>query len=281
MRYHSINGDIVADEDAHLYLGDIGFRRGYAAFDYLRVVAGRPLFLEDHLDRFERSCRLLELTLPLSREALKAHLRQLIERNELGDAGVQLYLTGGVAADGFTPADPTLAIYVGPIRWLSPELYRSGAKLITHRYRRDLPEAKTTNYLMAVSQAGRIRREGAVDALYHDDGLVLETTRSNVFVVGEGGALATPGEGILKGVTRTNLLRALAGEVPVEERDVTMVELRAAREVFITGTTKGALPITAIDDQAVGDGGVGATTQRVMTLFEEWVARYLEAAGVV
>ena len=110
---------------------------------------------------------------------------------------------------------------------------------------------------------------------------MLETTRSNVFVVGEGGALATPGEGILKGVTRTNLLRALAGEVPVEERDVTMVELRAAREVFITGTTKGALPITAIDDQAVGDGGVGATTQRVMTLFEEWVARYLEAAGVI
>ncbi|MDE0527807.1 MAG: aminotransferase class IV [Truepera sp.] len=275
MDFHGINGEIVSYDDARLHLSDIGFRRGYSAFDYLRIVRGRPLFLEDHLDRFENSASILGLDLPLVRADLRAHLLELIERNGIDGAGLQLFLSGGPADDGFTPGAPQLYIYLGRLPRFEPVLYERGAKLITHRYLRDLPEAKTTNYLMAVHLGTAMRSAGAVDALYHDGERVLEATRSNLFVVTETGVLATPERDILAGVTRKNMLRALDGELEVELRDVSLAELRSAREAFLTSTTKGALPICWVDDRPVGDGRPGPVTTQVARLFEAWLERYL------
>ncbi|MCH2667832.1 MAG: aminotransferase class IV, partial [Deinococcales bacterium] len=67
--------------EAVLHLSDIGFRRSYAAFDYLRVINGRPLFMEDHLDRFENSARILRLELQLNRDDFQAHLLELADLN--------------------------------------------------------------------------------------------------------------------------------------------------------------------------------------------------------
>lgn len=275
MKYHSVNGRIVSHEEATIPLGDIGFRRGFTAFDYLRVIASRPLFLEDHLDRFWRSCGLLGLALPLERSALRRHLHEVIERNELGDAGMQLFLSGGIAADGFTPETPNLAIYVTDPPRPDPELYHTGARLIGHLHRREFPEAKTTNYQMAVRQVPRMRQAGAIDVLYHHDGLALETSRSNLFLVDGAGRLATPGKGILAGVTRTNVLRAVADHREVAERDLPLTELWSAAELFITSTTKGVLPITAIDDRPIGSGMPGAVTREVAELFRRFAERYL------
>ena len=176
------------------------------------------------------------------------------------EAGLQLFLTGGPAADGFTPVSPQLLVYLTRLPERDPVPYRQGATLIAHRYQRDLPEAKTTNYLMAVYLGAAMRRAGAVDALYHDGERVLETTRSNLFVVTADGTLATPGRDILAGVTRKNVLRSLDGVIDVQVRDVSLDELWSAREAFITSTTKGALPIRQVDDRTIGEGRPGPLT---------------------
>lgn len=276
MRFHSLNGSIVSGEDASIPLADIGFRRGFAAFDFLRVVGGKPLFLEDHLDRFWHSSLLMGLEPPMERAALGRHLHALIERNGLGEMGLQLFLTGGVSADGFGLGEPNLAVYVTDVSRIPPELYQTGATLITHPHRREFHDAKTTNYQMALRLAPQMRAAGALDVLYHADGLALETTRSNLFVVDAEGRIATPGEGMLKGVTRANVLRMLADHGDVTERDVPLMELWDASEVFITSTTKGAMPITTIDDRTIGAGVPGPVTAEVRAMFEYYVDSYLE-----
>lgn len=273
-RTFGIDLRLVPADHAGLPLTDLTIRRGYGAFDFLRVEGGVPLFLDDHLARLERSADLLGLEPRPDAEALRRHVAELLAANGEDDVGVQLFLTGGDPVDGFTPATPrTLAIVVDLPRY-APSAYRDGATILPHRHGRDLPEAKTTNYFTAVRLAGAMREAGAADVLYHDGVRVLETTRCNLFVADGEGGLVTPGRDVLPGVTRRRLMDALRGVVPVAERDVTMDELLAAPEAFLTSTTKGVMPVVRVGDAVLGDGRPGETTRVARERFEAYKAAW-------
>ena len=63
-----INGNIIPSTEANLNINDIGLLRGYGVFDFFRVIDGKPIFLSDYLDRFERSVSGLNLTIPYTRQ---------------------------------------------------------------------------------------------------------------------------------------------------------------------------------------------------------------------
>ncbi len=273
--FHSINGNIIPRVEAKIYPTDLGLRRGFAAFDYLRIFKGKPLFLEDHLARFENSARLLGLQMPLNREELRAHILQLVAKNNLEEMDLQLFLTGGYSEDGFTPSKPNLLMLTNPATKHHPDSYEKGVKLISYAYKRDLPEVKSSNYLMAVSLSKDIQQSGAKDVLYHYDGKVLETTRSNIFVVTPNDTLVTPKENILKGTTRKQILHLARQHFEVEEREVELNELANAKEVFIASVTKGAMPICIIDNNVVGDGKPGKIVKHLTKLFTRHIEVYM------
>jgi len=99
--------------------------------------------------------------------------------------------------------------------------------------------------------------------LVERDGTVLETTRANVFALGDDGVLRTPpADGaILPGVTRASAI-AIAREVgiPVRAERVSPEALRAAREVFVTGSVRGVEPVRSLDGIALGRTGELAIT---------------------
>jgi branched-chain amino acid aminotransferase len=66
--YVYINGDILPLEDARIPVYDLGLLRGYALFDFFRVIDGIPVFAENHIDRLENSLKLMRLQTDLSRE---------------------------------------------------------------------------------------------------------------------------------------------------------------------------------------------------------------------
>lgn len=275
MTYHIINGDIVVDSEAFLPAKDIGFRRGYAAFDYLRLVDGKPLFIDDHLDRFENSSRLMGLDWPFSRQQLKEQLLALVAKNNLEKAGLQLFITGGEPEDGATPTTPNFVALTVPLPVYKPELFGEGASIISYEYQRDMPEVKSNNYFTAVSLHKKMKDAGASDALYYVGDTVLETTKSNFFIVNDNNTIVTAKDNILYGITRKNLLKVAHEAYKVEERVLTWDEVKNAKEAFVTSTTKGALPIVKIDDMTVGDGKVGPVTNNLRRLFEEHVDTYI------
>lgn len=274
---HSINGKFTSHQEATLHISDIGFRRGFAAFDFLRIVKGKPLFLVDHLERFKNSAHLLGLESPLNQDDLQTHIVELIKRNNVTEAGLQLFLTGGNSVDGFTPSEPNLIIFTVPLPKHNPDYYQNGAKLISYKYQRDLPEVKSTNYLMAVSLGKKMKAAGAADVLYHTDTLLLETTRSNIFLVTKNNIIVTPANNILKGVTRKHVIEVARKSFKLEQRDIALNELYEAKEIFITSVTKGAMPIAAIDDHKV-QNVVGEITQQITKLFTKHVEEYIAGA---
>lgn len=273
--FHSLNGQFVAPEDATIHASDLTFRRGFGAFDYLRIYEGTPLFIEDHLDRFENSARMLGIDMPMSRDELTQHVLELVEKNAQDTAGLQLFLTGGYSEDGFTPAEPNLIILQNPLPQVPDTYYEKGASLISHEYLRDLPQAKTTNYMMAVVLGKKMREVGATDALYYHGDSIHETTRSNFFLVTHEDTIITASDHILHGVTRKHVLQVARTHWQVEERQVTWHDLNNAKEAFITSTTKGALPIVKIDDLVINTGHVGEVCNELMAHFSAHRQAYI------
>jgi branched-chain amino acid aminotransferase len=118
-----------------------------------------------------------------------------------------------------------------------------------------------------------------VEAVYVDrGGRVYECTTSNIFIF-KGGSLATPGQRILSGITRGFILELAKRHFEVTIRDVHLKELKAADEVFITGTNKGVVPVVQVDDATIGDGRPGRHTQTLIQALAEGAATH--ASGTV
>lgn len=268
--YYSINGEIVPSEKAVLPLADLATLRGYGIFDYFLFNNQQPLFIDDYLDRFYNSAHLMHLELPMSKEELGAAIQQLIVKNELPHGSIRLVLTGGCSPDGYTPTDPNLAIMQYPEAASNPEWYEKGIKLLLASFRREIPEVKTINYLNGIRLIPELKRKGAVEPLYHFGGHLLETVRSNVFVVTQSGSLKTPNQEILMGITRKKVIEA-AKElgIQVQEGPVSLTDLSQAAEVFITGSNKKVMPVTQVDDQIFNQGTPGPVYRALSDAFEE------------
>ena len=106
--------------------------------------------------------------------------------------------------------------------------------------------------------------------LYNHERELTEASACNVYVV-KNGIVATPllDKQKLPGITRHILLAILRrdGGIPVEERVVTLDELRAADEVWLSSSSKDIVPVTAIDGHPVGDGRIGDVWLAAQTLY--------------
>ena len=194
-RYIYLDGEIVPAEQAAISPCDIGLLRGYAVFDLLRTVRGEPFLLEQHLRRLRGSAEQLGLTVPASDDEISGAIAELLERNAHEEATVRLVLTGGVSPDGlgFDPETPTFYILTHEFVQPPPSLYVCGGKLLTEEHRREVPEAKTTNYLTMIRNRPRAVAEGALDLLYHDGGRIYEAASASFYVVRDGTILAPAG----------------------------------------------------------------------------------------
>lgn len=267
-----LNGQYVPKAEAALNVADLAILRGFGIFDYFRYANGKPRFIEDHLDRFFRSADLLDLKIPASREDLREAVHQLIVRNKVPDGGIRFVLTGGYAPDGYTPTNPNLVGLAYPFQGPAPEQYATGVKVLLHHYERQFPQVKSIDYLEGIRIQPMLRAKGVDYALYVDrDGNVRESDRSNYLIVKDG-VLITPVDNILHGITRLHLLKLAAQlGIPVEERTVSVAELKTADEAIICSSVKGAMPITEIDGLPVADGGIGPVCQRLIDGWKEYI----------
>ncbi|MFT4032387.1 MAG: aminotransferase class IV [Siphonobacter sp.] len=259
-----LNGEFIPEEQAKLTITDLGLLRAFGIFDFFRAMDGKPIFREDHLNRFERSASLMGLTIPASREELRGIISELIRLNPQPLLGLKLVLTGGYSPDGFAPAEKANFFVVAkPFEFKSPDV---GLHFMSVNHQRQLAEVKSLDYLLPIYLLREQRTIGADDVLYHKDGFITESSRSNVFLI-KGNKLITPSEGMLMGITRKHILTFAKNEFDIEERPVTLEETLAADELFTTGSTKRIVPVTRIDTKLIGDGQPGPATRKLYELF--------------
>lgn len=271
--FHTIvNNELIPTGQATLGVSDLAIQRGYGIFDFFKTLHHTPLFLEDHLDRLYQSASILQLRIPYTREELTALIRRLMDKNQLADSGIRITLTGGYSPDGYTLTTPNLVITQQAL----PDnkgLQATGIHLATYPHQRQLPAAKSIDYLMAVWLQSFVQQQGAQDVLYHQNNGVTECPRSNFFIVTHDDRLLTPAHNILKGVIRKQVLQLAAARYAVEEKAIDLADVYRAKEAFITSTTRNILPVTKIDDQVIGEGIPGLITTSLAQELNELITR--------
>lgn len=273
--FYYLNGKIIEKNKAFIKVNDLGLLRGYGVFDYLRTYSRRPFHLDDHLNRFFRSASCLNLKVPVLKKELRQIIFRLLAKNKtLKELSFRLVLTGGETEDAKTSPKPTFFIIVDKPHFYSQKVFKKGIKLIILNYRREFPEIKTINYLLAISQWKNALKKKAAEILYVWQGKVLEASTANFFIV-KNKILFTPKNGILEGVTRKIVIKlARENKIKVKEKSLSLKEVLKADECFLTATDKEIMPAVKIDEHKIGSGRPGPLTKKLIFLYKELVENY-------
>ena len=280
-----VDGRFVPRDQAVVSVFDSGFVLGDGIWEGLRLVNGRLVALEEHLDRLYEGASAIALNVGLTREELAAAIRATLDRNAMVDGvHVRVMVTRGKKK---TPnQDPRFAlgratiVIVAEYKQPNPEAKAKGLSLFTSTFRCSAPDAfdlrlnshSRLNLIQALIQA---INASADEALMLDPrGFVASCNSTNFFIIRGEELWTSTGQYNFKGITRRKVIelyRAHAGVA--REIDFTLGEVYAANEAFVTGTLAGVTPVVRIDGRAIGLGEPGAITRRVGEMYLEAIAR--------
>jgi branched-chain amino acid aminotransferase len=262
----SIDGELVAPEHAMVSVFDRGFLYGDGVFEVLRTWDEVAVDLDAHLTRLLASAVLLGIKAMDKARVADAVLRTLAASGA-GEHRIRVVLTRGPGALTARPESlgpGRTIIIVEPLPAQPSEL--SLALVDWPLPRRSAPAPKTLAYLDHILARELAVAAGADEAVrLGADGDVVECATANLFTV-TANAVATPpiDRGILQGITRARVLVACgAAGIAARECRLSVQDLHAADEIFITSAVRGVVPVTRLDGVARVSGPVTARIREV------------------
>ena len=267
-----LNGVYVGSKDARVSVYDSAFLHGMAVFETVRIdAAGQSHDLPMHLDRLWDGCRRIAVEPRLRREAIAGILAELVQKNGMAPCRGRIMVSRGPEPASGLSARPTELIALLPQpAW--PAAYRVRSVPVSPGYVPMLPVLKSSGRIENILLTEEAQAEGFDDALFVDRaGRVLEGPSWNVFAVRSGRLVTPPLDlGILPGTVRRWVLENLiAWDTPGGEEAFTLEELISAEEAFITSSTRGVIPLVAVDGREIGNGKPGPTAPELARRFQK------------
>jgi D-alanine transaminase len=273
-----LNGEYLPLDEGHIHVEDRGFQLGDGVYEVIKVMNGRPVWLEGHLERLDRSLAAVRLTEASAGHVFETVLPELVRRSGVVHGMVYVQVTRGTAPREFVfprPPHPTVLAYARVKAAATPAEILAGTSLHpVEDLRWARCDIKSTNLLAAVLAKEEAKEAGADEALFiSPEGTVREGGSSNVFAFMEGTLRTHPlSNRILGGITRLHVIEiARRMGIPVEERAFTLAEVTQAPpadlEVFSASTTKDLMPVVRIGDTVVRDGRSGPVTLELLDAF--------------
>ena len=269
-----LNGKIVDSENAQVSASDSGFLFGMGLFETMRCVNGKVFGLDFHLDRLFESIKALGIKNVCERDFIIDAIDKTLKANNLADARMRLTLTNGPVSLEENKT-PTLLITATEFQPYPPEYYENGVGVIITDCRQNPTDPtaghKTTAIFSRLHVLDQARQKRASEALWFTmDNILAEGCISNVFLVKDGSLytprLETP---VLPGVMRQTVCRiARDSGIEVVEKDLTIQDLLAADEIFMTNVIMLILPVIQVEAHTVGDGKPGKITEKLLAALQ-------------
>ena len=277
-----INGHLLPKAQALVSVYDAGFLLGDGVWEGLRLYDNRWAFLDDHLDRLFEAAKAIDIDIRMDRAALTAALIATQHANAMTtDAHARLMVTRGVKTrpfqhPGLSRQGPTVVIIIEHSR---PNLPRP-IRLATVPHLRGLPmtqdpKLNSHSKLNCILACIAAEKAGADEALMLDvHGFVNTTNACNFFIVRKGEVWTSTGDYCMNGITRAKVIDLCrAHDIPVFQRNFSLVETYSADEAFLTGSFGAQTPVGVIDGRVIGSGGMGPVTKRLRGLYQALVAQ--------
>ncbi|MDO7707370.1 MAG: D-amino acid aminotransferase [Loktanella sp.] len=275
-----VDGKIVPKKEAVVSVYDSGFMLGDGVWEGLRLHDNKWTFLDEHMDRLFEAAKAIDLDIGIDRKGVIQALLDTQQANGMTDnAHARLMVTRGVKVLPFqhpslSQSGPTMVIIMEHSR---PKLPRPIA-LATVPHLRGLPmtqdpKLNSHSKLNCILACIAATKAGADEALMLDvHGFVNTTNACNFFIVRKGAVWTSTGDYCMNGITRQKVIDLCrANEIPVFERNFSLVDTYGADEAFLTGTFGAQTPVGSIDGRVIGTGELGPMTKRLRQLYADLV----------
>ena len=258
MSWVYLDDSFLQKKDAKISPFDRGFLFGDAVYEVIPVYERKIFLFSEHMTRLERSLLETGIDKPKVWNRIPTIIDGLVKKNAHSNQKVYLQISRGVDIErDHLPSKnlkPTLFIssselFINPYR-LNPN--KPGLDVNTSkdpRWKRcDIKAVTLLSNVLALREADL---EGKDEVIFHRDGKVTEGTSSNVFTV-FGEEILTPPESelILSGITRKYVINLLKSKnLSVLEREIDVLQLYEADEVWMTSSTKEIHPVKKINNK--------------------------------
>jgi len=277
-----LNGQMVPKAHAMVSVYDSGFMLGDGVWEGLRLYNGTWAFADEHLDRLFEAAKAIDLDIGMDQNRVLSAILETQKANGMTtDAHARLMVTRGVKTRPFqhpnlSQSGPTFTIIM---EHSCPSIPRP-ISLATVPHLRGLPmtqdpKLNSHSKLNCILACIAAQKAGADEALMLDlHGFVNTTNACNFFIVRKGAVWTSTGDYCMNGITRQKVIDLCrANDIPVFERNFSLVDTYGADEAFLTGTFGTQTPVGQIDGRQIGDGLLGPMTTRIRGLYKDLIDR--------
>lgn len=277
-----MNGHVLPISQATIPVNDWGLVHSDITYDVVPVINGAFFRFEEYLSRFFSSMESLYLDPGMNKSEVQKALHQMVSQSGLRDSYVAMVCSRGRpkipgSRDPRDCENHFFAWCVPYVHVIKPEIIDQGATAWISQNVYRIPEESVNprvknyhwgDFTQGIFEAKDNKYETVI--LLDFDGNVTEGPGFNVFVVKDG-VLITPDRGVLAGVSRKTVLE-IADHLGIRAviRPLSVDELLAADEVFLSSSGGGVIPIVRVNETIYGNGVKGPISVRLNEIYWQW-----------
>lgn len=280
-----MDGELVPWREAKVHLFTHTLHYGMGFFEGIRVYqtdkGGVVFRLQEHVDRFFDNAKIINISMPISKEVFTEALFTVLRENKLTAAYVRPIGFLGTEKWGVTLKGLTLHVAIAALPWVGyrdhDRLVQQGLQVMTSSIQRNhinsvFAKAKISghyvNSLLAAQEASNC---GYDEPLMLDhQGFITEGCGANFFMVKDGVVYTPHAATIFAGITRATTIELCRDlNIPVVECNIVREQIYLADEAFFTGTAYEIMPMRSLDKREIGSAKPGPITQKIQHLYTE------------
>jgi len=272
-----VDGELLHRNDAKISVFDSGFMMGDGIWEGLRLINNQWLFLDEHLERLFEGAKAIDLEIGLTTDELVDALEKTKSANNMTtNAHARLMVTRGVKSKPFQKPSFSMngSTVVIIMEHSDDSLENNSISLASVPQVRGTPMMQDPklnshsklNCILACIQA---EKAGADEALMMDPlGFVSTTNSCNFFIVKGGEVWTSTGDYCMNGITRKKIIYLCnTNQIPVYEKNFSLVDVYSADESFVTGTLGSLTPVHEIDGRKIVDNNNFKITKKLQYLY--------------
>ena len=282
-----MNGKLVPFKDAKVHVLTHALHYSTSIFEGIRCYDtpnGSAIFrLPEHVDRFFNSAKLYGMKIPYSKKQISNAIIKTVKASKLKQCYIRPLAYYGYGTMGLTPLKNKVDVSISCWEWKMGESKAgkfSGARCKISKWiridsRSQPMQAKSAaNYSNAALARVEALKAGYDEAIMlNNRGHVAEGSAENIFVI-KNGKITTPplSADILNGITRNSAIQMIkASGKKINEKNITVKNLLAADEIFMTGTAAEVKSVTRVNRTKIGNGKIGPITKELQGSFMDAV----------
>ncbi|MDA1212612.1 MAG: aminotransferase class IV [Planctomycetota bacterium] len=276
-----LNGQFLPQSQASVSVTDMGFVLGTTVTEQLRTFGGRLFHLTDHLERLQRSLKMVGVVPKESLEDLALIAERLVDGNlqslAVGDdLGLAMFVTPGLfpALNDGQGGDACTGLHTYRLPLASwADKYETGQSLVVTDVeqvpRRCWPaelKCRSRMHYYLADQAAERTEPGARALMLDAEGFVMEASTANIVLHdSDKGLLAPPHDSVLPGISLA-VVRKLADRLGISwtEQPLRVEDVERADEILLSSTPFCLLPVTRFNGRDVNGAIPGGVFRKLI-----------------